>query len=109
MISAYNKKVTITRPAKPTQTAGGGLVAGKTDECFTKHFSVESKSGSMQQSSVMREWSYDYKLTGRYTKSFIEKGGDLICYDGKMLIVRTVNFDNEGAPREVTLRCSVNE
>lgn len=109
MISDYNKKVTVTRPAKPSQTAGGGLVASKPEDCFTKHYQVESRTGSMQTGSSMREWSYDYKLTGRYTKSYVEKGGDLIKYGEKTLIVRTVSFDNEGAPREVVLRCSNNE
>lgn len=109
MISDFKNKITITKPKAPTQTAGGGLVAGKTDDCMSKWAKIESRSGGLQVDSAQKEWNYDYKITTRYTKSFVESGGDQISHDDKTLIVRSVSFDGEGARRMVILRCSVNE
>jgi SPP1 family predicted phage head-tail adaptor len=108
-LSDYRHKITIKRPDAPKQTAGGGLVAAyKADECVTKWAKVESRSGGLQVSDGQREWSYDFKITTRYTKDFIEEGGDIVLYDCKTLLVRSVSFDNEGRRGEVILRCSNN-
>jgi hypothetical protein len=112
MIADFKNKVRIVRPGAPTQTAGGGLTAAKPDCCDEgelKYAMIEQRSGSMQVDSAQREWSYDYKITTRYSKSFVEQGGDLVKHEGKTLVVRSVSFDGEGAKRLVILRCSVNE
>lgn len=109
MIADFKNKIKIIRPGAPTQSAGGGLVAAETSTEVVKFAIVEDRSGSMQVSSAQREWNYDYKITTRFNKSFVEQGGDLIEHEGKTLIVRAVSFDGEGAKRLVVLRCSVNE
>jgi SPP1 family predicted phage head-tail adaptor len=106
---SLNKKISITRPGQPTQTAGGGLVPGNPTATMTKWAKVEDRSGSLQVDSAQREWNYDYKVTVRYTKSFVEKGGDLIAFDGKTLSIQSVSFKDEGNKSFVVLRCSVNE
>lgn len=106
---SLSKKITLTRPSAPTQTSGGGLVAGAPSATMEKWAKVENRSGALQVDSAQREWNYDYKITVRYTKSFVEQSSDLVSFDGKTLAVRSVSFTNEGAKEFVVLRCSVNE
>lgn len=109
LISDFKNRIIITKYSPPTQTAGGGLLPGAAIGSFTKWAFIESRSGVVVLDSQQREWNYDFKIRVRYTKSFVESSNDLITFEGKTLIIKSVSFEDEGAKRVVILKCSVNE
>lgn len=100
----YKSRITVNRYGK-TQSASGGLQSVLVDS-WEKWASIENRSGSVQVSSNQKEWSYDYKITLRYSPTQTERSNDFVIYNGIKMLIREVQRVNEGQIRELVLRCS---
>lgn len=104
MIGEMRNHITIKQYTSTQGAAGGSQsVLANTYSVWAK---VENRSGSTQTTNGQTQWNYDYKITIRYDKLKSIKQNDQAEYDGKTLLIQSMQIQDEGKKSFLVLRCS---
>ncbi len=104
MIGEMRNHITIKQYTS-TQDVGGGSqpVLANTYTVWAK---VENRNGASQSTEGQVQWNYDYRITIRYDKLKAIKQNDQVEYDGKTLLINSLQIQDEGKKSYLILRCS---
>lgn len=91
-----------------TKDATGGTVPVIISE-RSRYANIQDRQGSAIVVANQRQVPYDYKITIRYEIGNETPKSALIEYEGKVLRVNSISFDNERFKRQEILRCSYND
>lgn len=104
MIGEMRNHITIKQYTSTQDAAGGSQsVLANTYSVWAK---VENRNGSTQTTNAQTQWNYDYKITIRYDKLKNIKQNDQAEYDGKTLLINSLQIQDEGKKSLLVLRCS---
>jgi SPP1 family predicted phage head-tail adaptor len=88
-----------------TQDQGGGPQSVLANT-YTVWARVENRNGGSQSTEGQLQWNYDYRITIRYDKLKAIKQNDQVEYDGKTLLINSLQIEDEGKKTYLNLRCS---
>jgi len=104
MIGEMRNHIIINQYTTTESDSGGtSSVLSATHNLWAK---VENRSGSIQTGNGQIQWQYDYKITIRFDRLKAIKQNDEVVYDGKKLLIQSVQNIDEGKKFYLVLRCS---
>jgi len=104
MIGEMNRRVTV-KSWTSLQDTGGGSSAIQVLS-YPIWAKVETRNGQPFISEEQQVWNYDYKITFRYERSRKVGSNFTIDYDDKRLRINSISFEDEGARKYCSCRCS---
>ena len=108
MVGQMNRRVSIQTMTVTTDVGGGTSLAVNTGATYNLWAEVKNRTGQASYQEGQRQVHYDYEVRVRYFSSKIITTKNLVLYDGKQMIINSVEREREGNVDFLTLRCSVN-
>jgi SPP1 family predicted phage head-tail adaptor len=104
VIGDLRARVTIKVIGNSTDAGGG--VSKSVSSSWEQWAKVEDRTGQVQFNNGQQQVSYDYKVTIRYYASKTVSTGNVITYNGKDMMINSVQRVNENNLNWLVLRCS---